>query len=143
MYRLAYHFVWIPRYRRKVLSGDVAQRSEKLSRENRAARDWGALAVGVDHGHLVVGCPPRGAPAKVVHVLKSITARELYGELWAGGYYVGPVSDRATSDLVKRYTECRESKGTGQGRLLWHSALRFVGQSPAACGGAVCWLTPV
>ena len=26
VYRLAYHFVWTPRYRRKVLSGDVAQR---------------------------------------------------------------------------------------------------------------------
>ena len=33
VYRLAYHFVWIPRYRRKVLVGDVAQRLEELIRE--------------------------------------------------------------------------------------------------------------
>jgi len=80
VYRLAYHFVWIPRYRRKVLVGDVAQRLEELIREICAARDWEieALTVRPDHVHLFVGCPPRDAPAKVMNVIKSITARELY-----------------------------------------------------------------
>lgn len=37
--QLVYHFVWIPCYRRKVLTGDVGQRLEELIREIRAVRD--------------------------------------------------------------------------------------------------------
>jgi putative transposase len=50
-YRLAYHFASIPRYRRKVLSGDVAQRLEAVIGEICATRDWelGALTVQTDH----------------------------------------------------------------------------------------------
>jgi putative transposase len=132
VYRLAYHFVWIPRYRRKVLTGDVARRLEELIREVCATRDWEieALTVGIDHVHLFVSCPPSDAPAKVMNVVKSITARELYaefpqlrrshwgGKLWADGYYVGSAGDHVTSDLIKRYIEYQESEDTGQSRLL-------------------------
>jgi putative transposase len=132
VYRLAYHFVWIPRYRRKVLTGDVAQRLEELIREICAARDWEVevLTVRLDHVHLFVSCPPRDAPAKVMNVLKSITARELYaefprlrrshwgGKLWATGYYVGSAGDHVTSDLIKRYIEYQADEDTGQKRLF-------------------------
>jgi putative transposase len=132
VYRLAYHFVWIPRYRRKVLTGDVAQRLEELVREICAARGWEveALTVRPDHVHLFVSCPPRDAPAKVMNVLKSLTARELYaefprlrrshwgGKLWATGYYVGSAGDHVTSDLIKRYIEYQADEDTGQKRLF-------------------------
>ena len=132
VYRLAYHFVWIPRYRGKVLTGDVAQRLKDLIREVCTARDWEveALTVRSDHVHLFVSCPPRDAPAKVMNVLKSITARELYaefprlrrshwgGKLWATGYYVGSAGDHVTSDLIKRYIEYQADEDTGQKRLF-------------------------
>jgi len=132
VYRLAYHFVWIPRNRRKVLTGDVAQRLKELIREICAARDWEveALTVRSDHVHLFVSCPPRDEPAKVMNVLKSITARELYaefprlrrshwgGKLWATGYYVGSAGDHVTSDLIKRYIEYQADEDTGQKRLF-------------------------
>jgi len=132
VYHLAYHFVWIPRYRRKVLTGDVAQRLEELIREICAARDWKveALTVQPDHVHLFVSCPPRDAPAKVMNVIKSITARELYaefprlrrshwgGKLWADGYYVGSAGDHVTSDLIERYIAYQSAEGTGQDRSL-------------------------
>jgi putative transposase len=132
VYRLAYHFVWIPRYRRQVLKGDVAQRLEELIREICETREWliEALAIGADHVHLFVGCPPRDAPAKVMNVIKSITARELYaefprlrrthwgGKLWADGYYVGSAGEHVTSDLIRRYIEYQEREGAGQDRLF-------------------------
>jgi putative transposase len=132
VYRLNYHFVWIPRYRRKVLVGDVAQRLEELIREICATRDWEieALTVHPDHVHLFVSCPPRDAPAKVMNVIKSITARELYaefprlrrthwgGKLWADGYYVGSAGDHVTSDLIKRYIEYQAAEDSGQDRLF-------------------------
>ena len=132
VYRLAYHFVWIPRYRRQVLVGDIARRLEELIRELCASRDWEveALAIQEDHVHLFVSCPPRDPPARVMNVVKSITARELYaefprlqrthwgGKLWADGYYVGSAGEHVTSDLIKRYIEYQERESTGQDRLF-------------------------
>ena len=71
-----------PRYRRKVLKGDVAEQLDELIREICRVRDWEveALTVQRDHVHLFVEYPPRDAPAKVMRVTKSITARELYSE---------------------------------------------------------------
>ena len=117
IYRLAYHFVWIPRYRRQVLTGEIAERLDELIRAVCAARDWEveALSVQADHVHLFVSCPPADAPARVMNAIKSVTARELYaafprlrkshwgGKLWADGYYVGSAGDHVTSDLIQRY----------------------------------------
>ena len=132
VYRLAYHFVWIPRYRRKVLTGDVALRLKELIGEICVTRDWEveALTVQADHVHLFVSCPPRDAPAKVMNVIKSMTARELYaefprlrkthwgGKLWATGYYVGSAGEHVTSDLIKRYIEYQDAEDSGQHRLF-------------------------
>jgi putative transposase len=132
VYRLAYHFVWIPRYRRQVLKGDVAQRLEELIRDICESREWliEVLAVEIDHVHLFISCPPRDAPAKVMNVIKSITARELYaefprlrrthwgGKLWADGYYVGSAGEHVTSDLIRRYVEYQERESAEQDRLF-------------------------
>jgi putative transposase len=89
-----------------------------------------ALTVQADHVHLFVSCPPRDAPARVMNVVKSITARELYaefprlrrshwgGKLWADGYYVGSAGDHVTSDLIKRYIEYQLTEDSGQGKLF-------------------------
>ena len=65
VYQLAYHFVWVPKYRRKILTGDVAERLKEIIREICVEYDWEieALEVMPDHVHLFVGCPPRSAPA--------------------------------------------------------------------------------
>ena len=129
---MAYHFVWIPRYRRKVLRGDIVLRLEELIREICSTRDWAieALSVQSDHVHLFVSCPPRDAPARVMNVIKSITARELYaefsrmrkshwgGKLWADGYCVGSAGEHVTSDLIRRYIEYQSAEDTGQSRLF-------------------------
>jgi putative transposase len=108
------------------------RRLDELIREICAARDWEVEAptVQLDHVHLFVSCPPRDAPAKVMNVLKNITARELYaefrhlrrshwgGNLWAIGYYVGSAGDRVTSDLIKRYIEYQADEDTGQEQLF-------------------------
>jgi putative transposase len=132
VYRLAYHFVWIPRYRRKVLGGEVGRWLEDLIRKICSGRDWEieALTVSPDHVHLFVSCPPRDAPAKVMNVIKSLTARELYaefprlrrshwgGKLWADGYYVGSAGEHVTSELIKRYIEYQDAEYAGQNKLL-------------------------
>jgi putative transposase len=106
---------------------------EDLIREVCEARVWEieALAVEEDHVHLFVSCPPSDAPAKVMNVLKRITARVLYeefprlrqshwgGKLWADGCYVGSAGDHVTSDLIEQYIEYHESEDAGENRLFW------------------------
>ena len=71
---------------------------------------------------LFVSCPPRDAPATVMNVIKSLTARALFaayraqlqrthwgGKLWADGYYVGSAGDHVTADLIKRYIQDQDS----------------------------------
>ena len=133
VYRLAYHFVWIPRYRRSILVGSVAKRLEELIHEICDEREWDveALSIQPDHMHLFVSCPPHDAPAIVMNVIKRITARELYasfrqqlrrthwgGKLWAGGYYVGSAGDHVTADLIKRYIAYQDREETGADPLI-------------------------
>jgi putative transposase len=128
VYRLAYHFVWIPRYQRSILTGSLAARLEELICEICEEREWviEALTIQPDHVHLFVSCPPRDAPATVMNVIKSITARELFaayrtqlrrthwgGKLWADGYYVGSAGDHVTADLIKRYIQEQDSELEG------------------------------
>ncbi len=70
-----------------------------------------------DHVHMFVEVPPRYSPARVVQVMKSISAREVFskfpnlrkqlwaGELWSDGYFVCSVGDKVTADIIRKYIE--------------------------------------
>ena len=70
-----------------------------------------------DHLHVFVGASPRYSPSKIMQIIKSIIARELFGQypeikklLWGGhfwgdGGYIGTVSDNVTSDVIRKYIE--------------------------------------
>ena len=82
VYQLAYHFVWIPKYRLKILGGALGARLKEMIHEMCTAHDRAveALEVMDDHVHLFVSCPPRWAPAEVMNTLKSLTARAFFEE---------------------------------------------------------------
>jgi len=101
-YVINYHLVWIPRYRKKVLIGRIAERLKELLSEIASQYGFQIVAVEVmpDHVHLFVSAPPKFAPAEIVRLFKGITSRKLkkefeslrrqyWGEhatLWAEGY---------------------------------------------------------
>ena len=70
-----------------------------------------------DHVHIFVEAPPRYSPARVVQIMKSISAREVFskiptlreqlwaGELWNDGYFVRSVGDEVTADTIRKYIE--------------------------------------
>ena len=53
-YKLAYHFVWCPKYRKKILVGKLATFMKQELRRICEANTWtiGALHVQEDHVHL-------------------------------------------------------------------------------------------
>jgi putative transposase len=87
-YKLAYHFVWCPKYRKKILVGKLATFVEQEIRRIREANTWtiGALNVQADHVHLFLSAPP----SQIAHILKGTTAHRVFQyfpevkqQLWA------------------------------------------------------------
>jgi putative transposase len=110
--------VWIPKYRRKILIGEVAEETEKILRAIAEEKGWEILALEVmpDHIHLFASAPPKHAPADIVKVFKGWSARYLLkqfpdlarktgrGTLWAPSYYIG-TAGTVSSEIVCRYIE--------------------------------------
>lgn len=133
VYDLKYHFVWTPKYRKQILKGDVAGFVEATIRRIADEYEWqiDELAVQVDHVHVFVQVEPRYAPAQVMQILKSITAREVFeqfpqvgnqlwaGEFWGAGYFVRSVGDEVTAEVIRNYIRYQDSnRETGQ-LSLW------------------------
>ncbi len=124
-YVINYHLVWIPRYRKKVLIGRIAERLKELLSEIASQYGFQIVAVEVmpDHVHLFVSAPPKFAPAEIVRLFKGITSRKLkkefeslrrqyWGEhatLWAEGYYVG-TAGHVSAETITRYIEESQKK---------------------------------
>jgi putative transposase len=117
-YKIAYHFVWYPTYRKQILVGDVAKFVESEIRRLCEENKWsiGALTVQEDHVHVFLSAEPRTAPSLIANTLKGITARQVFkrfpsvkkqlwgGSFWSRSYYVGTVGDM-TEASVKKYIE--------------------------------------
>ena len=101
------------------------------------------LEVMEDHVHLFLSAPPRYAPARIVQILKSISARELFarfprlrrqlwgGQLWEDGYFVRSVGDAVTAEIIRRYIRYQKSPQN----IQLNFCLLKVPKSPAACCG--------
>ena len=133
VYDLKYHFVWIPKYRKKLLTGQVAKYVRKVFA--RIAEEYGweieEMAVQPDHVHLFLHIPPKYAPARVVQVMKSISARETFaqfphlrqqlwaGEFWSDGYFVRSVGDEVTAEVIKTYIRYQKAEHDSGQLPLW------------------------
>lgn len=78
-YDLRYHFVFVPRYRKRVLAGKVAARIEGMIKFAAQINDWEIfeLAVARDHVHLYIGCQPKWSPSEVMNIIKGGTSRKI------------------------------------------------------------------
>jgi putative transposase len=117
-YDLKYHIVWITKYRKKVLKGEVGVKLRELIREICKGNDIEILKghVSVDHVHLFVSVPPHLSISKVVQYLKGKSSRKLlfafkqlqqqfWGRhLWARGYFVAS-SGNVTDEVIMKYIE--------------------------------------
>ena len=127
VYRLGYHLVWCPKYRKRVLFGQVETRLKELIRERCAERGWEIVAMETmpDHVHLFVRTDPTDAPAYVANQLKGYTSRVLRSEfahlrsvlptLWSRSYFVCSVGN-ASESAISRYIEDQQTKPPKYGK---------------------------
>lgn len=122
-YDIKVHIVWITKYRKKVLRGDIARRVRYLLREICLSEEIQILKghVSSDHIHMLVSIPPKLSISKMMMHLKGKTSRKLmqeYGEIkrkfwgnhiWARGYFAAS-SGNVMDEVIMSYIENQEEE---------------------------------
>ena len=120
VYDLKYHLVWITKYRKRVLRGEIGKRLRELVRETCHQQDVQILsgAIQPDHVHLLVSVPPYLSVSELMQRIKGRSSRKLlpeFGELsrqfwgrhlWARGYFAASAGN-VTDKMVKDYIEAQ------------------------------------
>lgn len=118
-----YHFVWCPKYRKKVLISPFKESLYKLFFSICESKSWEIieLNIQIDHIHLFLSAPPYDSPTFIVQVLKGISSKELFslfpelrriywrGGFWSPSYYVGTAGNMS-AQTIKRYIQEQDSK---------------------------------
>ena len=121
VYDLKVHIVWITKYRKPVLFGDVAVRLRDLIREICRTMEVDILKghVSKDHVHLFVSIPPQLSVSKLAGRIKGKTSRKLLAEnrrlakefwgrhLWASGYFAAS-SGNVTDEVIMQYIAAQD-----------------------------------
>ena len=116
VYSTKYHIIFCPKYRRKILSGPVAERLKSIIREVSIEFHSEILEMEVmeDHVHLLVEVPPPVGLLAYISKVKGRSARLLRQEfphlkrklpcLWTNSYFCATIGG-APLEIVKQYIE--------------------------------------
>ena len=118
VYDIKYHLVWITKYRKPILRGDIAERARDLIREICKSKDVEIIRghVSKDHVHIFVSVPPHLSVSQLVQSIKGKTSRKMLMEykslsrafwgrhMWARGYFVAS-SGNVTDEVIMKYIE--------------------------------------
>ena len=110
-----YHVVWCPKYRFRILKGDIAKSIREIIRQLCEWRKIEILAgnVQTDHVHMVISFPPKHSVAEVIGFLKGKSAIKVFDRhldlkkrywgrhFWAKGYCVSTVG--LDEEQIKKY----------------------------------------
>jgi len=80
VFKIQYHFVFVTKYRYKVLSGDIGLKVRELIRQTYEAFEIEILkgVVSQDHLHILVSAPPNMAPSEIMRRIKGRTSAKLF-----------------------------------------------------------------
>lgn len=116
---LMYHIVCPAKYRRAIFTQEVDEVLQSTCIEISKRYEIIFLEIGVDmdHVHFLVQSVPMYSPKKIVQIIKSITAREIFkllprlkkelwgGELWTDGYFVSSVGKHGDEEIIRNYVK--------------------------------------
>ena len=122
---LLYHVVCVAKYRRVVFDESVEAVLLEVCLDIGIRYELEFLEIGADgdHVHFLLQSVPTYSPTKIIGILKSITAREVFrrcpqvkkklwgGEFWSDGYFIASVGQHDSEETVRNYV-----KQQGNGR---------------------------
>ena len=125
-----YHIVFIPKYRKKVLFGQIRKEMgevfHRLARQKESLIEEGHLMP--DHVHIMISIPPKYAVSQVVGFIKGKSAihiARLYAgrkqnyvgqHFWARGYFASTVG--RDEQVIRNYIRHQEEEGRDQMKLM-------------------------
>lgn len=116
---LIYHLVFPAKYRRAVFDDAVDEtlRDVCLELEKRYQLKFLEIGTDKDHVHFLVQSVPTYSVTKLVTLIRSITAREIFrlcphvkkqlwgGEFWTNGYFSGTVGRHGDENTIGNYVK--------------------------------------
>ena len=116
---LLYHLVFPAKYRRKVFIKEVERTLIEMCLEISERFEINFLEIGndEDHVHFLLQSVPKLPISRIVQIVKSITAREIFlkhkeikkmlwgGNLWTSGFYANTVGQYASEETIKEYVK--------------------------------------
>ncbi len=117
-----YHVIWIPKYRKKSIFGDLRKFLGEIFRELAKQKECTVIEGHLmpDHVHILLSIPPKYSVAQIVGFIKGKSAiqiaRNFQGRkknfvgqnFWARGYYVSTVGK--DEDAVRAYIQHQEKE---------------------------------
>ena len=123
VYKCDYHIVFTPKYRFRILTGEIAAAMEQDLRQVCSWKEVeiDEMSVQVDHVHMVVSIPPRLSVSDFMGVLKGKTAMRIFkshpnlkkkpywgNHFWARGYFLNTVG--INEEMIRRYVKYQEEE---------------------------------
>lgn len=117
-----YHFVFCPRYRRKIfLDEKVEQRFKEMVYKICKSLKIKVMALECDkdHAHIFLNALPTSSPASIMAKIKGVTSKELREEfphlshlqsLWTRSYFVSTAGN-VSSQTIKQYVQQQKTRG--------------------------------
>lgn len=116
---LLYHLVFPAKYRQAVVDEqvDAVLREVCLEIEKRYEVKFIEVGIDKDHAHFLIQSVPTYSVTKLVTMLKSLTAREVFkrcpgvkkqlwgGEFWSDGYFASTVGKHGDEGMIARYVK--------------------------------------
>ena len=130
---LVYHIVCPAKYRRVIFDDTVEDHLKQICLAIELRYDYiHFLEIGVDkdHVHFLVQSTPDYSPAKIVKIIKSITARQIFaecpqvkkqlwgGQFWSDGYFIASVGKNQNEKVIKEYVK-EQGKQDSEYRQLY------------------------
>ena len=117
-YHHEYHIVWIPKYRKRILKGEVRDLVEKHIFDIQRYHpdiEIERYSVQIDHVHLIIIIPPKYSVSRMIGKIKANTSRELRDRIeevrkiycgnqsWSPEFFSSTVG--INEEAIKRYVE--------------------------------------
>ena len=121
VYNLAYHIIWCPKYRRKVLINEIENKLKEIiiTKCNELDCYVHELNIMPDYVHLFVKTKPTIAPHFLIQQIKGISSRILRNEfkelkrkmpsMWTRSYFIESVG-HISQETIKKYIQEQKNK---------------------------------
>jgi putative transposase len=129
-----YHIVWVPKYRHRILTGEIATEAAECIRAFSEQKEVRIIEMNIqsDHIHLITMIPPKLSVSDYCGIVKGRTAIRIFNKFkdlkkkpywgnhfWTEGYCVDTVG--LDAEMIRKYVkyqEKEERKKEPQGKLF-------------------------